>query len=57
MIDPRYYRPAEVEFLLGNPEKARQRLGWKHKISFEQLVAEMVENDRASLHRMRYFNA
>jgi len=56
-IDPRYYRPAEVEYLLGNPEKAQQRLGWRHKISFEQLVAEMVENDRAGLQRMRYFNA
>jgi len=56
-IDPRYYRPTEVEYLLGNPEKAQQRLGWRHKISFEQLVAEMVENDRAGLQRMRYFNA
>ncbi|MCK6451544.1 MAG: GDP-mannose 4,6-dehydratase, partial [Alphaproteobacteria bacterium] len=57
LIDPRYYRPTEVEYLLGNPEKARTRLGWRHKISFEQLVSEMVENDRAALHRTRFFNA
>ncbi|MGH6984773.1 MAG: GDP-mannose 4,6-dehydratase, partial [Stellaceae bacterium] len=39
-IDPHYYRPTEVDLLLGDPEKARQRLGWRHKTSFEQLVAE-----------------
>ncbi len=44
-IDPRYFRPTEVDYLLGNPEKARQRLGWEHTTSFEQLVAEMVETD------------
>jgi GDPmannose 4,6-dehydratase len=50
-VDPRYYRPTEVDLLLGNPEKARQRLGWHHKTSFEQLVAEMVEADRQALER------
>jgi len=50
-IDPHYYRPTEVDLLLGNPEKARQRLGWHHKTSFEQLVAEMVEADRRALQR------
>ncbi|MDE1902248.1 MAG: GDP-mannose 4,6-dehydratase [Alphaproteobacteria bacterium] len=50
-IDPHYYRPTEVDLLLGNPEKARQRLGWRHKTSFEQLVAEMVEADRRALKR------
>ncbi len=50
-IDPHYYRPTEVDLLLGNPEKARQRLGWRHKTSFEQLVAEMVEADRQALKR------
>lgn len=44
-IDPRYFRPAEVESLLGDPTKAHQKLGWKPKISFEQLVAEMVHED------------
>jgi GDPmannose 4,6-dehydratase len=50
-IDPHYYRPTEVDLLLGNPEKAHQRLGWRHKTSFEQLVAEMVEADRQALER------
>ena len=44
-IDPRYFRPAEVETLLGNPAKAKAKLGWAPKIGFEQLVTEMVEAD------------
>ncbi len=48
-IDPQYYRPTEVDLLLGNPEKARTMLGWRHKIGFEQLVTEMVDADRAEL--------
>jgi GDPmannose 4,6-dehydratase len=44
-IDPEYFRPTEVELLIGDPSKARSRLGWRHKISFEQLVAEMVQSD------------
>lgn len=48
-VDPEYYRPTEVEFLLGNPEKAWRQLGWQHKTSFEQLVAEMVEADRMAI--------
>ena len=44
-IDPRYFRPTEVELLLGDPTKARERLGWSYKTSFRQLVAEMVAND------------
>ena len=43
-VDPRYYRPAEVETLLGDPSKAKKILGWEPKISFEQMVEEMVEN-------------
>ena len=46
-INPRFFRPAEVEILLGNPEKAERQLGWKRKISFEELVARMVDNDLA----------
>jgi GDPmannose 4,6-dehydratase len=46
-IDPRYYRPAEVDLLLGDASKARERLGWKPKISFKQLVQLMVEHDLA----------
>jgi len=45
-IDPRYFRPTEVDVLLGDPGKARQRLGWRHKTSFADLVREMVESDR-----------
>jgi len=44
-IDPRYFRPTETDALLGDPSKARQKLGWKHKVSFDQLVREMVESD------------
>ncbi|MDH3787217.1 MAG: GDP-mannose 4,6-dehydratase [Xanthomonadales bacterium] len=44
-IDPRYYRPAEVETLLGDASLAREKLGWSPRTSFSQLVNEMVEND------------
>lgn len=44
-VDPRYFRPAEVESLLGDPTLARQKLGWIPKISFEDLVVEMTNED------------
>ena len=44
-IDPRYFRPTEVDTLLGNPSKARQQLGWEPRISFKDLVREMVISD------------
>ena len=44
-IDPRYYRPAEVDLLLGDSTKARTRLGWQPQTSFGQLVDMMVEGD------------
>jgi len=44
-IDPRYFRPAEVETLLGDPTKARQKLGWSAECSFEKLVEEMILAD------------
>tara|TARA_B100000678_G_scaffold284661_1_gene286574 strand:- start:43392 stop:44459 length:1068 start_codon:yes stop_codon:yes gene_type:complete len=44
-IDPRYFRPAEVEQLLGDPTKAQEKLGWKHKTTFPELVKMMVEAD------------
>jgi len=44
-IDPRYFRPTEVEFLLGDPSKAEKMLGWQHKTGFDQLVKEMVAAD------------
>ena len=53
-IDPRYFRPTEVDFLLGDPTKARTKLGWKHKISFRELVAEMVDSDLKLVERERH---
>ena len=44
-VDPRYFRPTEVETLLGDPTKAREKLGWTAEISFSELVAEMIESD------------
>jgi len=44
-VDPGYFRPAEVELLLGNPAKAERLLGWKRKVDFDTLVKEMVEAD------------
>ncbi len=44
-IDPRYFRPTEVEQLLGDPTKAKQKLGWSHRTSFKDLVSEMVQSD------------
>ncbi|HLH96610.1 MAG TPA: GDP-mannose 4,6-dehydratase [Xanthobacteraceae bacterium] len=48
-IDPRYFRPTEVDHLCGDPSKARAKLGWKHKISFDALVREMVQADLATV--------
>lgn len=50
-VDPGYYRPTEVETLLGDPTKAFEKLGWKPKTSFEQLVSEMVSEDFNSAKR------
>jgi GDPmannose 4,6-dehydratase len=50
-VDPRYFRPTETDALLGDPSKARQRLGWRHKVTFDQLVREMVESDLAEMRR------
>jgi GDPmannose 4,6-dehydratase len=44
-IDPRYYRPTEVDFLLGDPSKAKKKLGWKAKVKFPELVKMMMESD------------
>ncbi len=55
-IDPRYFRPTEVEQLLGDPAKAKRKLGWSHRVGFKELVAEMMESDlqRAPHARQRY---
>lgn len=50
-IDPRYYRPAEVDLLLGDPAKAREKLGWKAKVGFDELVRIMVDADMKAVHR------
>ena len=50
-VDSRYFRPTEVETLLGDPAKARQKLGWTPCTSFQQLVAEMVREDLKSAER------
>uniref|UniRef100_UPI004055C463 GDP-mannose 4,6-dehydratase n=1 Tax=Candidatus Electronema sp. TaxID=2698783 RepID=UPI004055C463 len=44
-VDPRYFRPTEVETLLGDPSKAKEKLGWEPKISFEEMVREMIVED------------
>ena len=44
-VEPRYFRPAEVETLLGDPSKAKEKLGWTAKTSFEDLVKEMARSD------------
>jgi GDPmannose 4,6-dehydratase len=61
-VDPRYYRPTEVETLLGDPSKARTKLGWTPQTTFEQLVKEMIESDytaarKDSLVKMAGFQA
>ncbi len=50
-VDPRYFRPTEVETLLGDPAKAKRQLGWAPKVSFQQLVAEMVREDLSAAER------
>jgi GDPmannose 4,6-dehydratase len=50
-VDPRYFRPTEVDILLGDPSKALARLGWRHTTSFEDLVREMVEADLEQVRR------
>ena len=42
LIDPRYFRPTEVDQLLGNPDKAKRKLSWSHRIGFRELVADMM---------------
>jgi len=44
-INPKFYRPAEVELLIGDPTKAEEKLGWVREIPFNELVGRMVEND------------
>ena len=50
-IDPRYFRPAEVETLLGNPAKAKAKLGWTPEITAREMCAEMVASDLQTAQR------
>lgn len=52
-IDPRYFRPAEVETLLGDPTKAKEKLGWVPEITAQQMCAEMVAEDHKSARRLQ----
>ena len=49
VLDPKFIRPAEVDLLVGDPTKARTRLGWKPKVAFAELIHDMVEADLARL--------
>jgi GDPmannose 4,6-dehydratase len=48
-IDPRYFRPTEVDHLIGDPRKAHNKLGWRHRVTFDELVREMVSADLATI--------
>jgi len=50
-IDKQYFRPTETDALLGDPSKARQKLGWRHKVAFDELVREMVDADMTEMRR------
>ena len=56
VIDPAYFRPTEVELLLGDPTKAREKLGWRHTTGFPELVRTMVESDLDLLKQERHRN-
>jgi GDPmannose 4,6-dehydratase len=49
--DPRFYRPAEVDLLVGDPKQAQEKMGWQPKVSFEELVEMMVDADLRLLGR------
>jgi GDPmannose 4,6-dehydratase len=44
-VDPKYYRPAEVDLLISDPSKAKSKIGWRTKVGFEKLVKMMIESD------------
>src|ERR1700733_6296689 len=48
-VDPRYFRPTEVDRLIGNPQKAHRKLGWRHRVTFDELVREMVTADLVAI--------
>ena len=52
-VDPRYFRPTEVDSLLGDASKARAKLGWRHRTSFDKLVTDMMEADMVKIREER----
>ncbi len=56
-VDPRYFRPTEVELLIGDPTKAQRQLGWKHETTFSQLVKKMVASDLVVVGKERRVNS
>jgi GDPmannose 4,6-dehydratase len=56
-VDPAYFRPTEVDLLIGDATKAHERLGWKPKVGFAQLVKEMVASDLAIAMKEAWPNA
>jgi GDPmannose 4,6-dehydratase len=56
-VDPRYFRPTEVDLLIGDPTKARTRLGWSHETTWEALCAEMVAADLIAVANERRRNS
>lgn len=55
-IDPHYFRPNDVDSLLGDPKKARDKLGWRHETSFKELVSEMVQYDLKNFENIKRNN-
>jgi GDPmannose 4,6-dehydratase len=56
-VDPRYFRPTEVDLLIGDPSKAHRKLGWRHETSWDELCAEMVREDLVAVAREQRRNA
>ena len=55
-VDSRYFRPTEVELLIGQPEKAMKKLGWKPKYTLQTLVEDMMEGDLKTMQKEKYLN-
>lgn len=53
-VDPRYHRPTEVDLLIGDPSKAKAKLGWEPKLSFEDMIREMVQNDLRGMSKEKF---
>ena len=53
-IDPRYFRPTEVDLLIGDPTKAKEKLGWEPKINLEELVKDMMDSDLKLMQKDQY---